>query len=98
MTEERNIPDAKMDELVEHLQGSCESLEDGLRKVLDDDDADMESMTHDDCLYLDDRIFNCEICGWWCEVGDTSPDQPDDDDRLICTQCGGEQGWSEEDE
>jgi len=97
MTDERKIPDDKMNELVEYLQGSCKSLEDGLRTVLDDDGADMNSMSLEDCRELDDKIFNCEICNWWCDVGNTSSKQPDDDDRLICTQCAGDQGWGEED-
>jgi len=36
--------------------------------------------------YLDERMFNCYICGWNCEAGDMSYEQSDMT-NLVCNQC-----------
>lgn len=54
-----------LDEIAEHLIGTCEAttFESEIEeKGLDDDPADME--------YLDKQCFNCSECGWWFDKED----------------------------
>ena len=33
---------------------------------------------------VDEIVFSCEDCGWWCEVGDESSES---EDSRICNDC-----------
>ena len=35
---------------------------------------------------VDSEIFNCETCGWWCEMSEVA----EDDEQNICLDCAGE--------
>jgi hypothetical protein len=52
--------------LIYHLQGSCDTLNsaiDTLFPGMSEDD-----LTEDDHNEIDNQIFLCETCGWWCEI------------------------------
>lgn len=36
------------------------------------------------CALLDNHVFCCEVCSWWCEVGDGVDN--------VCADCAGEEG------
>jgi hypothetical protein len=69
-----------IDALISYLQGTCNSLNDGL-DVQGRDDMDM---TSEDFAAVDAEIFLCRDCGWWCGV-----DERSEDDDDMCTDCGG---------
>jgi hypothetical protein len=83
------LSDEQLDQLIEYLRGTANSLSDGLRAIgLEDLD---ETELHEDTLKrIDDEIFVCEQCGWWCgndEYGkkeghcdECSPDTEDDEE------------------
>lgn len=67
------------DELAEELRGTCKGLMDA---ASEEQANDVELMR-----LLDDRVFECEECGWWEEVSCQSSDgtrcqdcNPDEDE------------------
>lgn len=65
--------------LVEELQGSCGTLQ----GACETQGFDYDDLTADDCLQIDNEIFECTTCGWWCEVCEMSEDQ----DGQVCVDC-----------
>lgn len=37
----------------------------------------------DFCAAIDQLMFRCEMCGWWCEIGEMA----DGDGVQICEDC-----------
>jgi hypothetical protein len=35
---------------------------------------------------VDDEIFSCDACGWWCEMSEMS----DSEQGMVCDQCNDE--------
>jgi len=77
-------------EVVDYLQGSCKSIEEALIDVTDDKVDGLESLSNwqELCSAIDDVMFLCAQCGWWCEAGDYAENQPDDCNGDICLECG----------
>jgi hypothetical protein len=53
--------------------GTC----DGYKEV------DFAQLTDEEVLAIDDAMFECEDCGWWCEAAEES----DNDKGRICEDC-----------
>jgi hypothetical protein len=55
---------ATWSEIVYYLNGSCNSLHEALEAF------NMTELGDDDTFlaFLDDQIFYCVQCGWWCPV------------------------------
>lgn len=71
---------ARWDTIIEQLRGTCKSIHE-----LDDDDEALFERS-DFCAYIDQQIFLCTECGWWCEIdGEASADF--DRDELTCREC-----------
>lgn len=64
------------------LQGTTGSLEETLEEEtgVTVDDVALESLGA-----LDELIFLCDMCGWYCEIGEMSENQ-----ESICDECAGE--------
>lgn len=77
----RNFTDIDLDELINSLRGSSDSLDNALNRLFD---KEFDSMSIDDSLYLDSQIFQCETCGWWCDICEMSENENDD---WICEDC-----------
>lgn len=76
------LTDQQMEELVQHLRGSCDSIENGLNACFDIEgfselENEMEVMG-----YLDSYLFCCDVCSWWCENSERSYEVDD-----ACTEC-----------
>lgn len=65
----------RVDYVAEHLQGSCDTLEKHTTQEERDNPAFMAA--------LNDIVFLCDSCSWWCEVSE----QSDRDDDMICNEC-----------
>ena len=55
------------------IVGTCQGEEMYLEMVAEKygvDDVDTLKNNLDFCLGMDDITFMCEVCGWWCEVGE----------------------------
>lgn len=84
-----------LDELIDTLQGTPKSIEEGISFIEvygegTPEIVDIEQLTQDDFLYIDDHIFLCEVCGWWCETGDFAEDEFGDYVDFVCSDHTGE--------
>jgi len=69
-------------ELIQALQGTCTTINEHLPDGMTDDD-----LTEDDHMAIDNEIFLCDECGWWCEVCEMN-----DTGDHICNDCNDEFG------
>jgi hypothetical protein len=58
-----SVPAEKISELVEYLQGTCNSFDNGMR-VCEIPAAEEEAVAR----AVEEEIFLCEGCGWWEEI------------------------------
>ncbi len=68
------------EKFVSAAQGTCMSTQEVLNH-LDAEDFDEDDL---DWALIENEIFNCVCCGWWCEVSeecDKGFDEP------VCTDC-----------
>ena len=63
--------EAEFNRIVEHYQGTCNSLECEDREFLE-----YQNLTD----RFDGDIFLCETCGWWCETCE-------EDENGNCNDC-----------
>jgi hypothetical protein len=69
--------------IVDHLNGTCGSIIDALRS------HDMDESLENDldfCAFIDDQIFQCHVCGWWCEISEECSDDAGLEE-LTCRDC-----------
>lgn len=71
--------------LVEDLQGTCKQLEEALPEEME-----LNDLTEEDHEFIDNEIFLCETCGWWCEISEQTMEGS-------CRDCDGDDE-DEEDE
>lgn len=71
----------KIEEFVEYMRGSSNSLNQGL----DTFEIDEDELTADDYNYIDSEIFECEECNWWCSQDERS----EDEGGNTCQDCFG---------
>jgi hypothetical protein len=70
----------KWNEIIEDLRGTCKSMEEVLDNYNREDLRDnMEFLG-----YLDNEIFRCDCCRWWCEISEESGVG---DGELVCNDC-----------
>ncbi|QIG68128.1 hypothetical protein EVB55_193 [Rhizobium phage RHph_Y68] len=68
------------EEISESLRGTCKSLEEVLDFYeMDDAENDIEFLRD-----IDDKVFCCETCGWWCEISEVCDTVGH---TLICLEC-----------
>lgn len=69
-----------IEQVIEDLTGSCDSLHSVLNSYgFTDDD-----MTSEKYLRLDEEIFCCDSCGWWCEINE---EHENDNGDRVCDDC-----------
>lgn len=64
--------------LTEYLQGTCKSLDEGLDNLYPG--MTQDDLTPEDFDEIDNEIFLCDNCGWWCEISEQ-------DDNGFCLDC-----------
>lgn len=69
--------------LIDYLRGTCLSLDEAC------DTFNLDSMNQELCDALDDRIFLCTECNWWCEIHEESSEEVGAQE-WICAQCAEE--------
>jgi hypothetical protein len=65
----------RWNQLIYDLQGTCEELYSFLEREAEDLIDHMPFLN-----YLDNHIFLCDGCGWWCELSEMS-------DEGVCRDC-----------
>lgn len=73
-----------LEQLVQTLQGSCMSLDDGVQEVFGDE-HDGSSLPMEYLNALDQELFLCATCGWWYEICDNADDGIDNENN--CVDC-----------
>jgi hypothetical protein len=77
------VSDAELDRwngIIHALQGTCNSLESYLENNDAEDLVDYRPFLE----YLDQHIFLCGQCDWWCELSEMS-------DEEACSDCSSEE-------
>lgn len=59
-------------DVISELNGTCKSLYD----VLTDFELDDKDLLDD----IDNELFECSVCGWWCE-------HSEDTGEFVCEDC-----------
>jgi len=77
--------DFDVNKIIETCQGTCTET---LQSALDYHYPGMqeEELTEDDHNDIDDQIFMCNTCGWWCESSEESEEAVGD-----CRDCAEEE-------
>ena len=61
-----------VNDLINSLRGTCKSIYD----LHDETDLSLEEFQ-----MIDEEIFNCDCCGWWCEISEMGNEQG------VCDDC-----------
>lgn len=77
-----NFKRDQIEELIQYLQGTCNSLDEGIVEVLGED-YDSMNLSSDNHNQIDNEIFLCETCGWWYELCEES----ENEDERTCESC-----------
>lgn len=72
---------ALADKAAEQLEGTCKSID-----KLQDDEIDAARNDAVFCARLDELIFECETCNWWCEISEMAEGKD-----WICDECSEEE-------
>ncbi len=72
---------SKADKLVQTLQGTMMSLDDGIQEVYGDEE-DSFTAPIKDIEYMEQEIFCCETCQWWYEICEMH-----EDEDQVCEDC-----------
>lgn len=75
---ERRLTYRQITYLADNLRGTCNSLDEMLERLFDVEFHELTNVEFDE---LDDLIFECHECGWWCDSGELS--SIDD----VCSDC-----------
>lgn len=65
--------------LASYLQGSCKSFSEACEAL----GIDENSLTEADLAEFDEYVFQCDVCGWWEDIGD----KHDFYDDALCNDC-----------
>lgn len=79
MTIERKLTDTQVEEVADHLRGTCKDLAGALPEGIDEDDLAIA-----DHNALDDKVFCCKRCGWWSDVSELADTESG---ALVCEEC-----------
>jgi hypothetical protein len=61
------------------------SLEEGLLHLGEDE----PELTQDECLELDQEVFLCDTCSWWCDASEANENPSGGGD--LCDDCNEEE-------
>lgn len=76
------ITDSQVKEIIEILQGTCDTLSGAVSEVVGDELSD-DDLTMEQLEAIDSEIFCCDECSWWCDISEMS----ECEDENKCTDC-----------
>lgn len=76
------IDDNQVQTIISTLQGTCDTLDGAVQEVCGDDFSE-DDLTLEQLGEIDQQIFLCVDCGWWCEISEMS----DIEDENVCDDC-----------
>ena len=68
-----------LQDIVEDLKGQCSH---DLEHFLEVRELSSDDLTKEDEAYIDDNVFLCEVCGWWC-----GSDEMSGNGDMTCDEC-----------
>lgn len=81
----KTFTDSMVNDLAELLIGTAMSLDNGIVKILEEDDASLDNLTREQCDLLDSKVMNCNWCNWWSATEDGGTVGGD----WVCFECKG---------
>lgn len=73
----KRVTDRKLaHEIADDLRGTAQSFGD----VCEDHGVDPDTLTNEEHAIIDDEVFECERCGWWCGTDERF-------DAETCEEC-----------
>lgn len=82
MTPTRALTDAQVDELCNDLAGTTQSMDVALPGVSGCEALTPDDLTPADLNEIDQNIFECQTCNWWC-----NRDEESEDKEEVCDSC-----------
>lgn len=67
---------SRVQEVIDDLVGTAQDL----GSVCEQHGFTQDQLTRDELAQIDDWIFECEVCGWWCGTDERF-------DAETCTDC-----------
>ena len=76
--------DGEIEELIGALQGTTDTMESAINELFGEDYSE-DDLTDGDWNKINNSVFLCTDCGWWCETSEES--QESLDGEQICEDC-----------
>lgn len=78
----RKLTDEQVNKIASRLYGSCLSLD----EVIEDETGlTFGELDYEDCLAIDDLVFECQACNWWFGSSEYSDKVTHEN---YCESCG----------
>lgn len=71
-----------LEAIAEDLRGQCVH---DIEFFCEERGINYDDLTLEDLQYIDNIVFYCAGCGWWCEITDIADG---DQQELYCIDCG----------
>ena len=75
---EVNLNEEQLNKLINHLQGSCDNIDSYI-----EEEFDADSLSTENYATIDQAIFLCDECGWWCSQDENSEKV----EEWVCEDC-----------
>ncbi len=79
----KKISNEEVQEAIDILQGTCDTLDGAIQETTGNDELGEDDLTSEQHNLIDNQIFLCTECNWWCEISE----QAEDDNEPICQDC-----------
>ena len=71
----------KIENLIDRLRGTTNSMQSECEEL------GLDPVDDKVCLSVDEAIFECHECGWWCDQSEEASEFVDDVEEWTCRQC-----------
>lgn len=75
---------SQLQTVIDDLRGTTGSLEETINEVLGKEIDSISDISSQSLEAIDEEIFLCDACGWWCGTDEYSPDP---DAEQTCDEC-----------
>lgn len=90
----RDLTKAEINILFDELVGTAGDIDVHLEQF----GVELLDLSEDTLSEIDQMMFQCDVCGWWCEAGECANNELEgghadegfpihDSDELICQDC-----------
>lgn len=90
------ISNDQFEKIINYLQGSCMNMEEAIHHTTENDDLCEDDITESQMAHLDQEIFLCTDCNWWCEISEEV--KSEEDGEMGCRDCNPDEEDEEDEE